>query len=119
MEHLRYLATHLDYPAKQAFRGGFALKSRPILLFLDAREMGRERKYHFVRVQNFNAENSTETLASQTTPDTQLAPVVQKPDNFIQWISHYPTDSICAKISVFPCVQANMHNLTTAKFGSV
>ena len=47
------------------------------------------------------------------------APVVQRPDNFIQWISHYLTVSICAKISVFPCVQANMHTLTTAKFGSV
>ena len=39
--------------------------------------------------------------------------------NFIQWISHYPTVSVCAKISVFPRVQANMHTLTTAKFGSV
>ena len=47
------------------------------------------------------------------------APVVQRPDNFIQWISHNPTVSICAKISVFPRVQANMHSLTTAKFGSV
>ena len=43
-----------------------------------------------------------------------LAPVVQRPDNFIQWISHYPTVSICAKISVFPRAQANMHTLTTA-----
>ena len=48
-----------------------------------------------------------------------LAPVVHRPDNFILWISHYPTVSICAKISVFPLVQANMHTLTTAKFGSV
>ena len=48
-----------------------------------------------------------------------LAPVVQRPDNFILWISHYPTVSICAKISVFPLVQANMHTLTTVKFGSV
>ena len=48
-----------------------------------------------------------------------LAPVVQRPENFIQWISHYSTVSICAKISVFPRVQANMHTLTTAKFGSV
>ena len=48
-----------------------------------------------------------------------LAPVVQRPDNFIEWISHYPTVSICAKISVFPRVQVNMHTLTTAKFGSV
>ena len=47
------------------------------------------------------------------------APVVQRPDNFIQWISHYPTVSICAKISVFPLVQANMHTLSTAKSGSV
>ena len=46
-------------------------------------------------------------------------PVVQRPDNFIQWISHYPTVSICAKISVFPLVQVNVHTLTTAKFGSV
>ena len=46
-------------------------------------------------------------------------PVVQRPDNFIQWIRHYPTVSICAKISVFPCLQANMHTLTTGKFGSV
>ena len=41
----------------------------------------------------------------------------ERPDNFIQWISHHPT--ICAKIKVFPRVQANMHTLTTAKFGSV
>ena len=51
--------------------------------------------------------------------DVHQAPVIQRPDNFIQWISHYPTVSICAKISVFPRVQANMHTLTTAKFGSV
>ena len=50
---------------------------------------------------------------------TNLGPVVQRPDNFIQWISHYPTVSICAKILVFPRVQANMHTLTTAKFESV
>ena len=43
-----------------------------------------------------------------------LAPVVKRSDNFIQWISHYPTVSICAKLSVFPLVQANMHTLTTA-----
>ena len=48
-----------------------------------------------------------------------LAPVVQRPDNFIQWISHYPTVTICAKISVFPRVQPNIHTLTTATFGSV
>ena len=48
-----------------------------------------------------------------------LASVVQRPDNFIQWISHYLTVSICAKISVFPLVQANMHTLTTVKFGNV
>ena len=46
------------------------------------------------------------------------APVVQRPDNFILWISRYPSVSICAKISVFPLVQANMHTLTTVKFGS-
>ena len=49
----------------------------------------------------------------------ELAPVVQRPDNFIQWISHYPTVSIGAKISVFPRVQANMFTLTAAKSGSV
>ena len=43
----------------------------------------------------------------------------KRPDNFILWISHYPTVSICAKISVFPLVQVNMHTLTTVKFGSV
>ena len=48
-----------------------------------------------------------------------LAPVVQRLDNFIQWISHYPTVSICAKISVFPCAQANMDILTRAQLGSV
>ena len=48
-----------------------------------------------------------------------LGPVVQRPDNFIQWISRYPSLSICAKISVFSLVQANMHTLTTVKFGSV
>ena len=47
-----------------------------------------------------------------------LAPVVQRSDNFILWISHYPTVSIWAKISVFPLVQVNIHTLTTA-FGSV
>ena len=52
-------------------------------------------------------------------PFSDQVPVHQRPDNFIQWISHYPTVSICAKISVFPRVQANMHTLTTAKFGSV
>ena len=50
---------------------------------------------------------------------SNLAPVVQRPDNFILWISHYPTVSIYAKISVFPLVQVNMHTLTTVKFGSV
>ena len=34
-----------------------------------------------------------------------LAPVVQRLDNFMLWISHYPTVSICANISVFPLVQ--------------
>ena len=48
-----------------------------------------------------------------------VAPVVQRLDNFIQWISHYPTVSICAKISVFRHLQVNMHTLITAKFGSV
>ena len=47
------------------------------------------------------------------------APVVQRLDNFIQWISFNPTVSICAKVSVFPRVQANMHTLTKAKFGSI
>ena len=41
---------------------------------------------------------------------SRLAPVVQRPDNFIQWIRHF-----CAKILVFPLVQANNHTLTTAK----
>ena len=49
----------------------------------------------------------------------EQAPFVQRPDIFIQWINHYPTISICAEISVFPRVQANMHTLTTVKFGSV
>ena len=40
------------------------------------------------------------------------APVAQRPDNFIQWISHYLTVSIFAKISLFPCVQANIHTLS-------
>ena len=47
----------------------------------------------------------------------ELAPVGQRPDNFILWISHYLTVSICAKISVFLLVQANMHTLTRVKFG--
>ena len=47
------------------------------------------------------------------------APVVQRLDNFIQWIRHCPTVSICAKVSVFPRVQANMHTLIKAKFGSI
>ena len=46
-------------------------------------------------------------------------PVVQRPDNFIQWISHYPTVLICAKILVFRRVQANMHTLSTAVSGGV
>ena len=48
----------------------------------------------------------------------EQAPVVQRSDNFTMWISHYPTVSICSKISVFSLVQANMHTLTTVKFGS-
>ena len=48
-----------------------------------------------------------------------LAPVVQRADNFIHWISHYPAVSICAKISEFSLVQPNMHTLTTVKLGSV
>ena len=59
---------------------------------------------------------------SQFLNDTSFhlfGPVVQRPDNFIQWISRYPSVSICVKISVFPLVQANMHALTTVKFGSV
>ena len=52
-------------------------------------------------------------------PSSDLAPVVQRPDNFIQWIGHYPTVSICATISVFPRLQANMHTPTTAKCESV
>ena len=43
-----------------------------------------------------------------------LAPIVQRADNFIQWISHYATVSICAKISVFRCKQANMHTPMSA-----
>ena len=62
---------------------------------------------------------SSPHLRSTKSGISLLAPVVQRPDNFIQWISHYPTVSICAKISVFPHLQANMHTLTTAKFGSV
>ena len=46
-------------------------------------------------------------------------PSCQRPDYFIQWISHHLAVSICAKISVFPRLQANMHTLTTVKFGSV
>ena len=52
-------------------------------------------------------------------PFVDQAPVVQRPDNFILWISHYPTVLTSAKISVFPLVQANMHTLTTVKLGSV
>ena len=60
-------------------------------------------------------------IHSQTTtsPNKDQALVVQQPDNFILWMSHYPTVSICARISVFLLVQANMHTLTTVKFGSV
>ena len=47
------------------------------------------------------------------------APVVQTADNFIHRISHYPTALICARISLFPLVQANMHTTITVKFGSV
>ena len=60
-----------------------------------------------------NKGNSTNVNYSGTSVIKQ-APVVQRPDNFIQWISHYPTVSICAKISVFPLVQANMNTLTIA-----
>ena len=42
------------------------------------------------------------------------APVVQRLDNFLQWISHYPTVLICAKIPIFPRAEANMHTLTRA-----
>ena len=58
-------------------------------------------------------------LKTRVINSPNLGPVVQRPDNFILWISHYPTVSICVKISVFPLVQANMHTLTTVKFGSV
>ena len=51
--------------------------------------------------------------------DTWPSMDVQRPDNFIQCLSHYPTVSICAKVSAFPLVQANVHTLTTATFGSV
>ena len=56
-------------------------------------------------------------MLKSSVPDQ--APVVQRLDNFIQWIRHYSTVSICAKITLFPHLQANMHTLTTAKFGSV
>ena len=46
-------------------------------------------------------------------PFSDLGPVAQRPDNFIPWISQYPTVLLCEKISVFPRVQANMHTLTT------
>ena len=51
--------------------------------------------------------------------DHGQAPVVQRLDKLIQWISHYPTVSICVKISVFPLEQGNILTLTTVKFGSV
>ena len=46
-------------------------------------------------------------------------PLVQRAGNFFLWISYYPTVPIWEKISVCPLVQANMHTLTTVKFGSV
>ena len=52
-------------------------------------------------------------------PPPHQAPVVQRLGNFIRWISHYLTVSICAKISVFPYSQANMNTLTRAQLGSV
>ena len=57
--------------------------------------------------------------ATLTLAVVHLAPVVQRPDNFIQWISHYPTVPICAKMPVFPHVKAKMHTLNASKFGSV
>ena len=57
-------------------------------------------------------------LKSSKQAVSKEGPVAQRPDNFIQWITRYPSVSICAKISVFPLVQANMHTLTTVKFGS-
>ena len=72
---------------------------------------------HGMRHLSISKNIISSTLSYQLSLDQ--APVVQRPDNFIQWISHYPTVSICEKIPVFPRVQANMHTLTTAKFGSV
>ena len=63
--------------------------------------------------------DSAHKILQSTFVPVRLGPVVERPDNFILWISHYPTVSICAKISVFPLVQANMYTLTTVKLGSV
>ena len=57
-------------------------------------------------------------ICNFSVPFLDLAFIVQRLDNFIQWISHYPTVSICANISLYR-VQANMHTLTTVKIGSV
>ena len=42
-----------------------------------------------------------------------LARVVQRPDNFIRWVSLYPAVLICAKMSVFNHLTVNMHNVST------
>ena len=45
-----------------------------------------------------------------------FAPVVQMLDNFILWVSHYPTVSINAKIfKVFAHITVNTHTLCTSK----
>ena len=72
-----------------------------------------------VALQPSSQAPSKSVLKTRVINSPNLGPVVQRPDNFILWISHYPTVSICEKISVFPLVQANMHTLTTVKFGSV
>ena len=41
-------------------------------------------------------------------------PVAERPDNFIRWISHYPSVLIFAVISVFALVTVNVHTLSTS-----
>ena len=50
----------------------------------------------------FSCENIFLLCCGQLYCGIHQAPVVERPDNFIQRISHNPTVSICAKISVSP-----------------
>ena len=42
------------------------------------------------------------SLASASLVNNQLAPVVQRLDNTIHWINHYPVDSVVCFVNNYP-----------------